>query len=66
MGKDRDLERARTLIVNEGDRVKYRGVDWYYLREMKGAVGKAVTLLLRRKQIARWSKETRDVVRFVD
>jgi hypothetical protein len=66
MGKETDLRRARTLIENEGDRVKYRGRDWYYLREMKGAVGKAVVLLQKHKELVRWSEKQSDVVRFVD
>ena len=61
-----ELERARTLIVNEGDRVNYRGVDWYYLRQMKGAVLRAVELLEKKKMLVRWSEKTRDVVRFVE
>jgi hypothetical protein len=65
MGKDIQLERARTLILNEGDRVRYKGVDWYYLRQMGGAVGRAVKLLEKNKQLVRWSQQTPDVVRFV-
>jgi hypothetical protein len=52
--------------VNEGDRVNYRGVDWYYLRQMKGAVLRAVELLEKKKMLVRWSEKTRDVVRFVE
>ena len=66
MGKDIQLERARTLILNEGDPVVYRGVKWYYLRRMKGAVLRGVELLEKKKQLVRWSEKTPSVVRFLD
>ena len=66
MGKDIALERARTLILNEGDRVKYHDQDWYYLRGMKGSVARAAELLEKEKLLVRWSEKSLDVVRFVE
>ena len=66
MGKEVELRRARTLIENEGDPVVYHGLKWYHLRKMEGAVKRAVDLLEKDKLIVRWSKKTKDVVRFVD
>jgi hypothetical protein len=66
MGTDVEQRRARTLIENEGDPVVYRGEKWWYLRQMVGAVKRAVDLLEKDKLIVRWSKKTKDVVRFVE
>jgi hypothetical protein len=66
MGKDIQLERARTLIENEGDPVVYCGEKWWYLRQMVGAVKRAVELLEKNKLLVRWSEKSRDVVRFVE
>ena len=66
MGAEIELRRARTLIENEGDPVVYKGVRWYYLRGMKGAVKRAAELLEKNKLLVRWSEKSRDVVRFVE
>lgn len=66
MGKLREMARARTLIVNEGDRVTYKGTDWFYLHpnEMESVVSRAVALLEKHRKLVRWSKKTPGLVRF--
>jgi len=65
MGKETEFKRARTLILNEGERVNYEGTDWLYLHKMGGAVTRAVALLERHRKLVRWSKKTPNLVRLV-
>ena len=68
MGKPtkKRLEQARTLIENYGEPVLYRGVRWYYLRKMTPWVKRALADLTAARKIGRWSRQTPNVVRFLD
>ena len=65
MGKETKFKRARTLLLNEGQRVNYKGADWLYLHEMGGAAARAVAFLERHQKLVRWSKKTPGLVRLL-